>query len=69
VPDVWGPTLRHGRGSRPAAVQQRCRYSSRSIIACPGLPCVGQIDRYLGVLDASRGTGVLALRPDRPVAA
>ncbi|MDT5135024.1 MAG: hypothetical protein QOE41_4335 [Mycobacterium sp.] len=38
-------------------------------IACPGLPCVGQIDRYLGVFDASRGTGVLALRPDRPVAA
>jgi hypothetical protein len=51
---------------RPGSeVQDRGRYSARSISACPRVARIGQVHRDLGVLDPPGGAGVLALHADR----
>jgi hypothetical protein len=44
-------------------IQPRGTYSSRSIMACPGIGGVEQVDGDLGVLDVAGGADVLALHP------
>jgi hypothetical protein len=60
-PDLVGtPAIAKRSGS---LIQPRGTYSSRSIMACPGIGGVEQVDGDLGVLDPAGGADALALHP------